>query len=225
MDVEARSEGLGAASGDRSCWGSARMPSPAERRVEELQRDPMTGYEENPDISTVATGSFTARLVGRRHVAPLQAQLLRARRRRPAGTCALRGSRPSTAASRSSSATPACGRLPGSAPACPTPGGTVEGDIDAARRDRPGGAGDRAGAFNEILAAMRAGHAYANVHSTKWPGGEIRAAAREGRGGDHDGQGQEPRDDCRLALDRDRWFVRDRAAAENRPRPRRVGGP
>ena len=22
---------------------------------------------------------------------------------------------------------------------------------------------------------MRAGHAYANVHSTKWPGGEIRA--------------------------------------------------
>ena len=41
------------------------------------------------------------------------------------------------------------------------------------------------GAFNEILAAMRAGNAYANVHSTKWLGGEIRAQLKKGRGGNH----------------------------------------
>ena len=50
----------------------------------------------------------------------------------------------------------------------------------------PATQGIEAGAFNEILAAMRAGVAYANVHSTKWPGGEIRAQLKKGRGGDHD---------------------------------------
>jgi hypothetical protein len=34
--------------------------------------------------------------------------------------------------------------------------------------------GITAGEFDEILAAIRAGKAYANVHSTTWPGGEIR---------------------------------------------------
>ena len=50
------------------------------------------------------------------------------------------------------------------------------------------GQGIEPGALNEILAAMRAGSAYANVHSTKWPGGEIRAQIDKGRGGngDHD---------------------------------------
>jgi hypothetical protein len=36
---------------------------------------------------------------------------------------------------------------------------------------------------------MRAGHAYANVHTTKWPGGEIRAQLNDrnfrGHHGDH----------------------------------------
>ena len=35
------------------------------------------------------------------------------------------------------------------------------------------------GSFDELVAAMRAGHTYVNVHSTgadpEWPGGEIRA--------------------------------------------------
>ena len=39
----------------------------------------------------------------------------------------------------------------------------------------PAGQGIEPGALDEILAAMRAGSAYANVHSSKWPGGEIRA--------------------------------------------------
>ena len=35
--------------------------------------------------------------------------------------------------------------------------------------------GIEAGNFEELAAALRAGHTYANVHSTKWPSGEIRA--------------------------------------------------
>jgi len=34
--------------------------------------------------------------------------------------------------------------------------------------------GIEAGAFDELVNALRARVAYANVHSTKWPGGEIR---------------------------------------------------
>ncbi len=74
---------------------------------------------------------------------------------------------------------------PAGTPACPgTTSGTVEGDIEAADVIGPGatvgppptaGQGIEPGNLAEILAAMRAGHAYANVHTTKWPGGEIRA--------------------------------------------------
>jgi hypothetical protein len=38
----------------------------------------------------------------------------------------------------------------------------------------PAGTGIEPGAFAEIAAAIRNGTAYANVHSSKWPGGEIR---------------------------------------------------
>jgi hypothetical protein len=90
---------------------------------------------------------------------------------------------------------------PAGTPACPTPGGTVEGDIEAADVIGPGatagppptaGQGIEPGNLAEILAAMRAGHAYANVHSTKWPGGEIRAQLDNGRGhGDHDNDNED----------------------------------
>jgi hypothetical protein len=42
----------------------------------------------------------------------------------------------------------------------------------------PTGQGIEAGAFAEIVAAIKEGTAYANVHSTKWPGGEIRGQLR-----------------------------------------------
>jgi hypothetical protein len=57
---------------------------------------------------------------------------------------------------------------------CPYPAGTVEGDITPADVIGPTGQGIDAGQFAEILRAMRAGHAYANIHTVKWGGGEIR---------------------------------------------------
>ena len=72
------------------------------------------------------------------------------------------------AASRSSSAAAAPSRH------LPERRGHVEGDITAADVIGPNGQGIEPGSFGEILRAMRAGHAYANIHTTRWPGGEIR---------------------------------------------------
>lgn len=58
---------------------------------------------------------------------------------------------------------------------CPNVEGTVEGDVGPADVIGPNGQGIEPGSFAEIVRAMRAGHAYANIHTTpRWPGGEIR---------------------------------------------------
>jgi hypothetical protein len=58
--------------------------------------------------------------------------------------------------------------------ACPNVEGTVEGDVNASDVIGPNGQGIEPGSFDEVLRAMRAGHAYANIHTTRWPSGEIR---------------------------------------------------
>jgi hypothetical protein len=67
----------------------------------------------------------------------------------------------------------------GDKPPCPPTEGTVTGEIDAADvlGAVPGTPQDRgiaAGEFEEFVQAIRAGHTYANVHTNRWPGGEIR---------------------------------------------------
>lgn len=60
----------------------------------------------------------------------------------------------------------------GGKPAC-NPAGTVEGDIimtDVLATSQ----GIAAGEIAELIRAMRAGATYVNVHSTRFPGGEIR---------------------------------------------------
>ena len=143
---------------------------------------PLNGYEENPDVSTVATGSFEAKLshdgtslhytlsysglegtVTQSHVHFGKPGI-------NGGVSFFLCNGPTT-------------------PVCPQ-AGTVEGDIVAANVIGPAGQGIAAGQFAEILAAMRAGHAYANVHSTVWPGGEIRAQINN-RHGDHGDEGDD----------------------------------
>jgi hypothetical protein len=72
--------------------------------------------------------------------------------------------------------------LPGPAgtPRCGGPrSGMVSRTVTAADVIGPAGQGIAAGDFQQVLRAMRAGVTYANVHSTRNPGGEI-------RGGDDD---------------------------------------
>lgn len=66
----------------------------------------------------------------------------------------------------------------GVAPTCPQ-SGTVTGLIQASAVIGPAAQGIEANAFDEFIAAIRAGAAYVNVHSSKWPGGEIRGQIKD----------------------------------------------
>jgi len=64
---------------------------------------------------------------------------------------------------------------PPGTPTCPGPNdGTIADTIVPADVIGPTGQGIVAGEFGELVAAIRAGRAYANVHSSMFPAGEIR---------------------------------------------------
>jgi len=62
---------------------------------------------------------------------------------------------------------------------CPLEMGTVTGEITAANVFGPAAQGIAAGQLAEIIAAIRAGFAYANVHTKAFPGGEIRGQFKD----------------------------------------------
>ncbi|HET8756383.1 MAG TPA: CHRD domain-containing protein [Solirubrobacteraceae bacterium] len=75
------------------------------------------------------------------------------------------------------------GNGPAGTQACPAAPATITGTIRPGDVIGPGVQGIEAGAYQEFLDAIDAGVTYVNVHSTKWPGGEIRAQIDDRRGG------------------------------------------
>ena len=70
---------------------------------------------------------------------------------------------------------------PPGTPTCPPPGGSVGRTVTAADVLAVTAQGIAAGEFAEALQAIRRGLAYANVHSTKHPSGEIRGQINESK--------------------------------------------
>ena len=133
----------------------------------------LTGYEEVPAVSTGATGRFDATV--RVHHGKIswklsydgltgdvqQAHIHFGQRAVNGGVAVF-----------------LCSNL-ASAPAgtqpCPAAPATIKGVATAANVVGPADQGIAPGEFGELVAAMRAGLTYANVHSSAFPGGEIRA--------------------------------------------------
>lgn len=72
----------------------------------------------------------------------------------------------------------------GERPACTPTSGMFTGTVTASDVIGPTGQGIAPGELAEVLRAMRAGVTYANVHTNKHPGGEIRGQVRGNRDDD-----------------------------------------
>lgn len=132
----------------------------------------LTGYEENPARSSPASGEFRAtinsagtaidyELTYSGFTTPVREAHLHLGRARVNGGIMVF----------------LCSNLPNppaNTPACPTPSGTVKGSLTAASVVGPADQGIAPGEFDEVLAAIRARAAYANVHTEQFPAGEIR---------------------------------------------------
>lgn len=135
----------------------------------------LNGYEENPDISTVATGDFRVSVDESAQTityeltySGLEGDVLQAH---------IHFGKPAINGGISLFLCSNLGNGPAGTPACPQ-SGTVTRTVPATDIVGPLTQGIEAGNLAELVAAMRVGSTYANVHSSKWPGGEIRAQIR-----------------------------------------------
>ena len=149
-------------------------------------RGQLIGYQEVPSVSTAASGKFDARIVDDSRIEYTlsytglegditQSHIHLGQRSANGGITVFLCSN--------------LGNGPVGTQPCPASPATITGTIVAADVSPaiPATAGARAqgldtGEFAELLAAIRARVTYANVHSTKFPGGEIRAQLGKSRG-------------------------------------------
>jgi CHRD domain len=133
----------------------------------------LSGYQEVPSVSTAASGRFKAKIVNGTQIDyKLSYSGLEGPVRFAHIHFAQKGVNGGVAAF-------LCGG--GSKPPCPQ-SGEVTGSIVAADVVGPAAQGIAAGEIAELIAAMRAGATYANVHSDAWPDGEIRGQIGKGHG-------------------------------------------
>jgi hypothetical protein len=146
----------------------------------------LTGYQEVPSVSTPASGEFKAQISHDDGLieyelsysglaGTVQQSHIHVAQRGVNGSVVIWLCQTTT--------TPAPTAVAGLTPFCPQ-SGTVTGQITAANVIAAGTASQQitAGELAEVIAAIRAGVAYANVHATPLnPGGEIRGQLRASR--------------------------------------------
>jgi CHRD domain len=150
----------------------------------------LTGYEETPTLSTSGTGTFKAWINRGKdeiryvltYAGPFDAN--------PAGGTVTQAhihlGAPAIAGGVVAFLCTNLGNGPAGTQGCPGPhDGTISGTFGPSDVIGPTAQGIAPGEWDELLNAIDAGKAYANVHSTIWPGGEIRAQLNE-TGNPHD---------------------------------------
>ena len=145
----------------------------------------LSGYEEVPAVSTIGGGEMKAEVnragteiryvVRYRNLeaAPTQAHIHFGAERTAGGISVWLCDSPANPSPRETT------------PVCDPPPATITGTLTAGDVVGPANQGIAAGEFAELVRAMRAGVTYANVHSGKFPTGEIRGQFdRRGHGDD-----------------------------------------
>lgn len=144
-------------------------------------RAALTGYQEVPAVSTGASGTFRARIAEDEGSIDFELTYEGIE----GGTVTASHIHVGQRGANGGVSAFFCGG--GGRPACTTPSGAVTGTILAENVMGPGGAQQvPPGALDELIAAIRAGVTYVNVHSTVSPGGEIRGQVRRGSGEGND---------------------------------------
>ena len=135
----------------------------------------LSGYEETPlALSTTGSGEFNARIIDESAIeyelsySGLEGNVTQAHIH--VGSPAQSGGISAWLCGNSPPTSPPAGTQ-----GCPSPPTTITGTITAANIVGPAGQGISAGQFEELLRAMRNGATYVNVHSSLYPGGEIRS--------------------------------------------------
>jgi hypothetical protein len=153
--------------------GSAAVSAVAAQEGFKSIKEFLTGYEEVPAVSTSANAQFEARISkdGTEIAWELSYSALE-------GTITQSHIHVAQAGVNGGISTFLCSNL-GNGPAgtqpCPPGPATISGTILATDIIGPAAQGVTAGELDELIAAMRAGVTYVNVHSTLWPGGEVRS--------------------------------------------------
>src|SRR5436190_1232135 len=141
----------------------------------------LTGYNETPaTLSTPGNGRFDLLIDERR--GEVHWQLSYADLESAVTQAHIHLGRPAITGGISTFLCSNLGNGPAGTQACPPAPATVTGTIHASDIIGPVGQGIGAGQLDELVRAIRSGVAYANVHSSTWPGGEIRAQLRRGKG-------------------------------------------
>ena len=144
----------------------------------------LTGYEEVPSVSTAANGQFSARI---RKDSTVDWELSYAALEGAVQQAHIHLGNVGVNGGISVFLCTNLGNGPAGTQPCPASPATISGTIfpadvspnipaTAAARTQ----GLNTGEMNELLAAMRAGATYVNVHSTTWPGGEVRSQIENG---------------------------------------------
>lgn len=132
-------------------------------------RATLNGYQEDPSVSTTGHGTFTATIDDETQVIEFELSYADLE----GGNTLFAHIHVGSHDHNGGVSAFLCGGSTKPAP-CPNVSGTVTGTIVPADVVGPNAQGIEPGAWAELVKAIRAGHTYANVHTTRWGGGEIR---------------------------------------------------
>ena len=132
----------------------------------------LTGYEEVPAISTAANGTFSARI---NNGSSVTYQLTYEGTETPVTQAHIHFENRTNNGPIVVFLCSNLGNGPAGTQECPPEGGTISGTFDGDDVLTAGTSGIAVGEFDELLAAMRAGATYVNVHTVGRAGGEIRS--------------------------------------------------